>query len=81
MTKYPVVQEEEDGGLEAMVDDDEENVRVPQLFSFETLVQEEKAIKYFTGLNKRCMDWVMKAMEDAVRRFACFCDFRVWPCR
>ena len=77
----PLVQEEEDGGLEAMEEEEEENERVPQLFSYETLAQEEKAIKYFTGLKQSCMDWVRKVMADAVRRFACFCDFRVWPCR
>ncbi len=75
-----VAEEEDEGGLEAMEEDEEENRRVPQLFSYETLVQEEKAIKYFTGLKQSCMDWVMKAMVDAVRPLACFCDFRVWSC-
>jgi hypothetical protein len=66
-----------DGGERAgrkrgrVAEEDEENDGVPQLFSFETLVQEEKAIKYFTGLNQSCMEWVMKAMVDAVRRFSC----------
>ncbi len=63
-----------------VAEEEEENERVPQLFSYETLAQEEKAIKYFTGLKQPCMDWVRKAMADAVRRFARFCDFRVWPC-
>jgi hypothetical protein len=61
-------------------DEQEENERVPQLFSFETLVQEEKAIKYFTGLNQSCMKWVMKAMVDAVRPFVHFRGFLVWLC-
>jgi hypothetical protein len=75
-----------DGGERAgrkrgrVAEEDEENDGVPQLFSFETLVQEEKAIKYFTGLNQSCMEWVMKAMVDAVRPFVCFCDFRVQAC-
>ena len=60
-------------------EEEEENERVPQLFSFETLVQEEKTIKYFTGLNQTCMDWVMKAMVDAVRPFVHFGGFLVWP--
>ncbi len=76
----PVAEKDEDGGLEAMDEEEEENERVPQLFSFETLVQEEKAIKYFTGLNQSCMDWVMKAMADAVRPFVHFGGFLVWPC-
>jgi DNA helicase IV len=50
-----------------MAEEEEENERVPQLFSYETLAQEEKAIKYFTGLKQSCMDWVMKVMVDAVR--------------
>ena len=49
-----------------VAEEEEENVRVPQLFSYETLAQEEKAIKYFTGLKQPCMDWVRKAMADAV---------------
>jgi hypothetical protein len=61
-------------------EDNEENDRVPQLFSYETLVQEEKAIKYFTGLNQSCMEWVVKAMVDAVRPFVRFRGFLVWPC-
>jgi molybdopterin converting factor small subunit len=76
----PVAEKDEDGGLEAMEEEDEENERVPQLFSFETLVQEEKAIKYFTGLTQSCMDWVMKAMVDAVRPFIHFRGFLVWHC-
>ena len=61
-----VAEEEDEGGLEEMEKDEEKNVRVPQLFSYETLAQEEKAIKYFTGLKQPCMDWVRKAMADAV---------------
>jgi molybdopterin converting factor small subunit len=63
----PVAEKDEDGGLEAMDEEEEENERVPQLFSYQTLAQEEKAIKYFTGLKQSCMDWVRKAMADAVR--------------
>ena len=78
--------EDADGGERAdrkrgrEAEEEEENERVPQLFSFETLVQEEKAIKYFTGLNQTCMEWVMKAMVDAVRPFVHFGGFLVWPC-
>ena len=61
-------------------EEDEENDRLLQLFSYETLVQEEKAIKYFTGLNQSCMNWVMKAMGDAVRPFVHFGGFLVWAC-
>ena len=61
-------------------EEEEENEDVPQLFSFETLVQEEKAVKCFTGLNHPCMEWVMKAMADAVRPFVHFRGCPVWAC-
>ncbi len=65
----------------ARVEDEEEKpVRVQQLFSYELLVVEEKAIKHFTGLSQKCVDWVMAAMEKAVSISRVFCFFGVVLC-
>ena len=79
--------EEEDGAVgrrqkRARVEDEEEgNGRVKQLFSYFLLVEEEKAIKHFTGMSQRCVDWVMAEMEKAVSISRVFHFFRVVPCR
>ena len=80
--------DEEEGGAvgrrqkRARVEDEEEgNGRVKQLFSYFLLVEEEKAIKHFTGMSQRCVDWVMAEMEKAVSISRVFCFFGVVLCR
>ena len=79
--------EEEDGAVgrrrkRARSEDEEEgNGRVKQLFSYYLLVEEEKAVKHFTGMSQKCVDWVMAEMEKAVSISRVFHFFRVVPCR
>lgn len=74
----PAVESDEDNGEQRnMEEDDDEKCEKTQLISFALLDAEPKAIKYFTGLSKPCMDWVMEAMRAAVRSNARFGVFRV----
>ncbi len=66
----------DDGERVAMEEDDKEAREKVQLLSYELLKDEPKAIKYFTGLSKECMDWVMPALSDAVWATLRFCVFR-----
>jgi len=54
--------------------------RVKQLFSFDDLKVEPKAMKWWTGLNKRTLNWVIQALEDAVRSGLSLWCFPVWTC-
>ena len=47
-------------------DEGEGNGRVEQQFSCCLSVEEEKAIKHFTGMSQKCVDWVKGEMEKAV---------------
>jgi len=47
-------------------DDEEEHKRVPQLLSYEILVREPAALKWFTGMKEQALNWTMEALRDAV---------------
>ena len=61
-------------------DEEEKPVRVQQLFAYFLLVEEEKAVKHFTGMSQKCVDWVMAEMEKAVSISCVFCFFGVVLC-
>ncbi len=71
----------DDGEGRPMEEEEDEDTFLPQLISYALLAREPKAIKYFTGLNEECMDWVMGAMREAVRPISLFAVFRVRACR
>lgn len=43
-----------------------------QFLDYETLKREARAVKYFTGLNEKCMKWVEKELLSAVGAFFFF---------
>ena len=57
--------------------DEDESAPVQPFLSFAAIEQEVKAVKFFTGLRSGSLDWVKKAMKDAVRLSFIFCVFRV----
>lgn len=69
-----------DSDSDRPISEEETPGRVKQLFSFEDLKVEPKAMKWWTGLNKRTLDWVVQALEDAVRSVLGLWCFPVWAC-
>ena len=73
--------DDDDDGSGAEDGDADENARVPQLVTCETLLAEEKAIKYWTGLKRPAFDWVLQALSEAVRQACVFCASLARPLR
>ena len=69
----------DDGEERPMEEEEDEDTFLPQLISYDLLAREPKAIKYFTGLNEECMDWVMGAMREAVRPISFWLFFVFGP--
>lgn len=59
--------DDSDSDSDVPMPEEETRDRVKQLFSFDDLNVEPKAMKWWTGLNKRTLDWVVQALEEAVR--------------
>lgn len=51
-----------------------------QFLDYETLKKEARAVKYFTGLNEKCMNWVEKELLSAVGAFLFFRPFCSGAC-
>ncbi len=49
-----------------VADEEEEDARVPQLLTYEILAREPAALKWFTGMNERALNWTMAALRDAL---------------
>jgi hypothetical protein len=58
-----------------LAEDEEENEKVPQLLSYEILVREPAALKWFTGMKEAALNWTMIALRDAVTICSRFCAF------
>ena len=58
-----------------LAEDEEENEKVPQLLSYEILVREPAALKWFTGMKEDVLNWTMIALRDAVTICSHFCAF------
>ena len=67
----------DEGNMNIGSDDDGEEERIPQLFSYRLLAKEAKALKYHTGLRPGAQDWLMAALREAVRQTRVFVVFRV----
>ena len=56
-------------------EEEEEEKRVPQLLSYEILVREPAALKWFTGMKEQALNWTMEALRDAVIILSSFNGF------
>jgi hypothetical protein len=56
----------DDGGPRAMDVEEDKTKKLPALLSFEILDKGDKPLRFFTGMNRECLNWTMQKTVAAV---------------